>query len=397
MRLYFTLILCFIAGKTMVQAQQWQQVSSLPDTFSKTHHSFAFAIDDMGYIVTGESDAGPRDDFYKYDADTDSWTALPSFPGPARGYAIGDTWNGKAYFGFGYDEESLLNDFWVFDPSDMSWTELASCPCMARVHPAMVAINGKVFMGMGNGSTGNFNDWWEYDIASDTWTQKTNLPSLERHHPYHFGIDNAVYTGFGHGEDIYNNWFRYDIQDQTWTQVASLPAEGRVAGTQFSYNGIGYVLSGDGEDHKSMLTGEFWAYDPAQDNWEELTPHPGSSRWAPASFIIKGEVYLINGTSFDNYVSDVYKYKLKETVTNAPLLSPITIDFYPNPAKDFLNIKVPEHINFEVRIYNLDGSLIANTNEPVIDIKNVSLGVYLLEIKDINTGHKVIKKWIKSN
>ena len=130
------------------------------------------------------------------------------------------------------------------------------------------------------------------------WSQKDNFPSLPRHHPYQFGIGDYVYTGFGHGNGIFNDWYRYDIAGETWTQVASLPAEGRVAGTQFSHNGMGFVLSGDGEDHQSMETGEFWAYDPVADTWLELPPHPEGSRWAPASFIIDGEAYIINGPSF---------------------------------------------------------------------------------------------------
>ena len=133
---------------------------------------------------------------------------------------------------------------------------------------------------------------------------------MPRHHPYQFGIGDFAYTGFGHGNGIFDNWFRFDIADETWTQVASLPAEGRVAGTQFSYDGTGYVLSGDGEDHRSMDTGEFWAYDPVLDAGKS-SPHPWGSRWAPASFIIDGEVYLINGMSFREYVSEIYKYDLR--------------------------------------------------------------------------------------
>ena len=174
----------------------------------------------------------------------------------------------------------------------------------------MIAHNGSVLVGLGNGSEGNMNDWWAYDIASNTWSQKTDFPSSPRHHPYQFGIGDYAYTGLGHGNGIFNEWYRYEIATDTWTEVATLPGEGRVAGTQFSYDGIGYVLSGDGDDHRSMETGEFWAYDPILDTWEERPPHPEGSRWAPASFIIDGEVYLINGTSFGQYVSEVYKFDL---------------------------------------------------------------------------------------
>jgi N-acetylneuraminic acid mutarotase len=378
-----------------LQAQDWVQVTSLPNVFNETHHSFAFSFDDMGYIVSGNSDSGVRDNFYQYNPATNSWTELTPFPGGARGYAIGDIWNGKAYFGFGDDGTSRLNDLWVFDPSNMSWTELASCPCAERAHPAMIAHNGKVFVGLGSSSSGNMNDWWEYDIALNTWSQKDDLPSLSRHHPYQFGIDDYVYTGFGHGNSIFNDWFRYDIAGETWTQVATLPAEGRVAGTQFSYNGLGYVLSGHGDNHRSMNTGEFWAYDPVTDTWDELPPHPEGSRWAPASFVINGEVYIINGTSVSEYVTEIYKFDLNSVLSTHELTN-LSISIYPNPAIDIINIDVPENLKYHANLYDLNGRLIINTtNKSVIEIQTLPLGTYLIEIKDLDSGQKVIDKIIK--
>ena len=385
----------FLSMSFQIQAQDWVQVSSLPAAFNQTHHSFAFSFDNIGYIVAGNSNSGERDDFYQYNPETDSWTELSPFPGVARGYAIGDTWDGKAYFGFGDDGFSLLNDLWVFDPSNMSWTELAHCPCEARIHPAMIAHNGKIFVGLGGGSLGNLKDWWEYDIALNTWSQKDDLPSVPRHHPYQFGIGDYVYTGLGHGNGIFNDWYRYDIAGETWTQVATLPAEGRVAGTQFSYNGLGYVLSGEGEDHISMMTGEFWAYDPATDSWEELPPHPAGSRWAPSSFIIDGEVYIINGTSFSEYVSEVYKFNLN-SVSSTYELTNSTINIYPNPATDILNIDVTGNLNYEANLYDLNGRLIiSTTNKSVIEIQTLAPGTYLLEIEDLDSGQKVMDKIIK--
>ena len=399
MRLHFKLLLLLnlIILPTTVKSQNWVQVNSLPNSFNETHHSFAFSLDDMGYIVAGNSNSGERDDFYQYDPASDSWTELTPFPGAARGFAIGDTWNGKAYFGFGDDGTSLLNDLWVFDPSNMSWTELAPCPCAARRHPAMIAHNGRVFVGLGNTSIGNMNDWWEYDITSNTWSQKDNLPSQSRHHPYQFGINDNVYSGFGHGNGIFNDWFRYDITAETWTQVATLPAQGRVAGTQFSYNGLGYVLSGDGDNHDSMETGEFWAYDPISDNWEEMPPHPEGSRWAPASFIINGEVYIINGTSFSQYVTEIYKYNL-DSALSIPELTNSTIRIYPNPATDVINIDVPENLKYHTNIYDLNGRLVSSSkNKSVIEIQALPLGVYLIEITDLDSDRKVVEKIIKAN
>jgi len=371
------------------------QVNSLPNVFNETHHSFAFSFDNMGYIVAGNSDSGVRDDFYQYSPVTDTWTELTPFPGGARGFAIGDTWDEKAYFGFGNDGTSRLNDLWVFDPSNMSWTQLASCPCSERMHPAMIARNGKVFVGLGSSSSGNMNDWWEYDIALNTWSQKDDLPSMSRHHPYQFGIGDYVYTGFGHGNGIFNDWFRYDIAGGSWTQVATLPAEGRVAGTQFSYDGLGYALSGDGDNHGSMNTGEFWAYDPVTDTWDELPPHPEGSRWAPASFIINGEVYIINGTSFSEYVTEIYKFDLNPTLSTPELINS-SINIYPNPVIDIIKIDVSGSLKYEATIFDLQGRImISEINQPAIDIQTLPQGTYLIEIKDLDSGLKVIEKIIK--
>ena len=96
-RLMKKLVFIFLLGLCFnIQAQEWEQVSSLPANFNRTHHSFGFSFDGLGYLVTGASNAGYRDEFYQYNPGTDTWTELPPFPGGARGFAIGDTWDGKA-------------------------------------------------------------------------------------------------------------------------------------------------------------------------------------------------------------------------------------------------------------------------------------------------------------
>ena len=72
-----------------------------------------------------------------------------------------------------------------------------------------------------------------------------------------------------------------------------------MAGTQFAHNGLGFALSGDGESHSSMDLGEFWAYDPVADSGPSGPPTLAWSRWAPASFVIDDDVYLMQGMSYD--------------------------------------------------------------------------------------------------
>lgn len=303
-----------------VFSQGWTEVAPLPDGFV-TNHSYGFALDGKGYLVAGESTDGYSDKMYEYDPAADAWTAMADFPGPARGYTIGDDWDGQAWMGFGLGNSGYLNDLWVFDPATGEWTEKASCPCTARTHPAFIAEAGKVYVGLGGSANGDLGDWWEYDMATDTWSQKPDFPGSDRHHPYQFGIDGDIYVGFGHnGPNIYNEMYRYEPATEQWTEVATLPAEGRVAGTQFSHAGKGYALSGDGDDHSSMDEGEFWQYDPVVDAWYQWPSHPGMSRWAPASFVLNDEVYLVNGMSYDpgefDYMASNWKLPMQPALAN---------------------------------------------------------------------------------
>ena len=334
MKIVFTFLL--LIQSLFLFSQEWEQVQSVPDNY-RTDHSYGFSIDGVGYLVSGNSVSGLTADFYSYDAEADQWSKKDDFPGQARGFAIGDVVDGKAYFGFGSNGNSALNDFWEYDPVSDEWTQLAFCDCDARTHPAMVALDGFIYVGLGGGG-GNKKDWWAYDIANDSWEQRADFPAARRHHPYQFHDGEYVYVGNGHGDNtaeglfISNEWYRYDTMNDTWEQVATMPAEGRVAGTQLSHKGAGYVLSGDGDNHSFMDTGELWKYDAEIDSWIQLPPHPGRSRWAPASFIINDEVYIINGwNGADGFLDNVYKLDLTPFIqprlrTIMPDLSSLTYE-----------------------------------------------------------------------
>lgn len=371
---------------------QWVQVASPPSDFL-TNHTYGFALDGKGYLVTGEDQNGNiRGDVYQYDPINDEFTKLADFPGGARSFAIGDTWNDKAYFGFGAGTGSAFNDLWEFDGSTETWTELASCPCSGRIHPALIAHNDKVFVGLGGDDTGDLNDWWVYDIATDSWTEAALFPSNPRHHPYQFAIGDYIYVGFGHGgPNIYNTWYRYDPVTNLWDQVQSLPAEGRVAGQQFSWNDKGYVLSGEGEDHTAMEEGEFWSYDPATDSWEQLTSHPGTSRWAPVSFVIDNEVYIFNGVVYGfgpvTFPTEAYKFELGEaTSLTEPIKKESDISIYPNPANDYLIIENNGKFNSidNFSLFDVLGNKLMQfkiDGKKELDLSGLKSGVYLIGLE----------------
>lgn len=397
------LVVFLLLNTVNIQAQEWVPVASPPSDFI-TDHTYGFALDGKGYLVTGTDENGNiRDDFYQYDPVTDAFTQLDDFPGGARGFAIGDTWNGKAYFGFGRTSgaSAAQDDLWEYDPATETWTELASCPCIARWHPAFVAHNDKIFVGLGSSDFGDRNDWWIYDIPTDTWTQGENFPSTQRHHPYQFGIDDYIYVGAGHGgPNIYDEWYRYDPATDEWSQIATLPGEGRVAGQQFAYNGKGYLLSGEGDDHTAMQEGEFWSYDPTLDSWEELTPHPGTSRWAPASFVLDGEVYLFNGIVYGfgppTSMSDAFKYTLEELPSSTnELEEKLNFTIQPNPANDYLVIEGKGNTipSGHFRVFDILGNQLMQfemEGRKELDVSGLDNGVYLLSAEGAATSLRFV-------
>jgi N-acetylneuraminic acid mutarotase len=373
---------------------QWEERASTP--FTKDH-GIGFSLNGYGYVLTGGANGqvfSATKDFFKYDPVTNTWEQLPDYPGPDRGYGIGDVWNGKLYFGFGTDGFSLLNDLWEWDPSTNTFTQLPSCPCLARVHPAFVATNGKVYVGAG-GAAGNLNDWWVYDIASQNWTQRTNIPET-RHHPYQFAINGDVYVGNGHR----TSWYRFNDASNTWTQVASLGT--RVAGAQFSFNGKGYALSGTDNDHNRFSTGEFWEYDPVADTWTALPPHPGNSRFGPTQFVIDDYIYIAGGYNrFDPTntmipLTTMWRYNLSPSTADieaGEVVEEPTV--FPNPTNSLLNIVMPQELSGSatIQIYNLSGQLILDLPyTQQIDISDMIEGIYVMNVVD--EGISVLKKKI---
>ncbi len=357
---HLLLLLSFLCLFHTLSAQEWTVKSSLPEDVDGRNHPVTFAIGGLGFVGLGQDDGyNELGDMYRYDAQEDSWTAMPDFAGGARSYAYGVSHGVKAYIGFGSSAEGDLNDLWEYNPLSGEAVQLASMPTSGRTHPTMVESGGIIYVGLGGSDDGDLDDWWAYSIAEDSWTELAQFPGDPRHHPYFFAIDGLIYTGFGHGEDIYRDWYQYDPATDEWTQLNDIPAEGRVAGTQFDFEGKGYVLSGQGESHGNLTFGEFWEYDPSDDSWIELEPHPGTGRWAPGSFIIENQLYFTCGESFSNE-GDLWSWELAplEPVSIEPSAS-FDLTLFPNPSKGIINVEASEVVEL-VEVYNALGVLLTS-------------------------------------
>lgn len=375
----------FLFSLNILVAQTWEPRASLPGGASDArHHPITFSVDGIGYLLAGDVNGVAANDFMKYDPTTDTWESLPDFPGAARSYSYATSRGTKAYVGFGGSDGLVFRDFWEYDTETEEWTQLADCDCAPRYHPAFIQLDDKIYVGLGNNSS-NLNDWWEYDIPTDTWTEKDDLPGPPRHHPFYFGIDGIAYAGFGHGNNVggsvnvFNDFYKFDPSTDEWTQLNDFPGEGRVAGTQFDYNGKGYVLSGDGDNHSHMAEGEFWEYEPQSDSWNQLTSHPGSSRWAPGNFVIDNYVYFMCGLSSIQLESDMMRFELEPMFTTTNELDASSISVFPNPAKDFTTIDDDITQFSDIRLVNSYGQVVRSVVSNRVNVDGMPGGLYYLQ------------------
>ena len=294
---------------------QWQEKASLP--IDGRHHPVCVTANNLGYVISGISESGASDSFVSYEPTLDEWTELVSFPGEARGYAMGGSNSENIFIGFGVDaSDNYLNDLWMYNIGAGMWMSCPNFPGAARAHPAFMVTESTIYVGLGDGPNAvnevvDYEDWWAYDIASSTWTQLSNFIGEQRHHPYFFEIDAVFYVTCGHSRQsgvIHNDLYSYDPISDSWTQLADLPSHGRVAGTQFTYDGKGYILGGEDENHE-LFEAQVWAYDPQTDLWQQYPTMSGGGRWAPGSFVIDETVYVTGGLGAELY-DDLWAYDL---------------------------------------------------------------------------------------
>jgi N-acetylneuraminic acid mutarotase len=344
MKHLYTLILILVVN--LLSAQNgWNQLEGIPG--GSRHHPICFSIDNSGYVLCGNANPAETqlpylNDFYTYNADDATWTKLADFPGTARGFGVGLSYEGKGYAGFGYGDNDYLNDMWEYDPQTNEWEKLPDCPCDGRTHPAFVAAKGKIYVGLG-GTGQNAGDWWSYDIDNKSWTQEEDFPAEKRHHPYYFTVDDEPYVGFGHSSQptvIHNDFYKFDVESGTWEKMNDFPSHGRVAGTHFTVGNKGYILAGDGGDH-GYDEGELWEYDPNLDEWEQLPTFPADGRWAPGSFVVNGTAYFTSGFARNTrvYHNDLWAFQIQVSTPVVEQSSVSTHKVYPSPARESVSIE----------------------------------------------------------
>ncbi len=191
-------------------------------------HMGAAALNGKIYAAGGFSERAhgkPDDEFFEYDAATDSWRVLAPLRSK-RGAAAVVGLNGKIHVIGGREgDEPLIRTHDVYDLATGKWSDAAPLS-RARDHLVAVAAEGRMHVIGGRFSVGDedMTSLHEiYDPATDAWSLGPPMPTARG------GIAGALHQGMifvlgaEDGMRTYDENEAYDVKANRWFKLKPLP------------------------------------------------------------------------------------------------------------------------------------------------------------------------------
>jgi hypothetical protein len=200
----------------IVSDNKWWQANEFPGI--QRRYPVSFTIGNYAFVGTGQGyDASIWNDFYRYNAELDSWTEIPKEEAlEIRYQAISFSLNNKGYLVGGRNRTQRLNDVWQYsltDEENGQWTRMNDFP-IAISGGISISGNNRIFVGFDEIE----KTLWEYKAETDSWEEFAKLPDEIT----------VVYSGVLLGNDIYivdghNDIWTLNLTDKSWKHKENLP------------------------------------------------------------------------------------------------------------------------------------------------------------------------------
>lgn len=293
----------------------WKYKPGFPGTARA--YAASFVLNSKAYVGTGYNGESYFSDFYEFNPANNSWKQIASLPGGGRAEASAFVINGQAYVGLGSDKihgytdelsPHLKKDFYKYDAENDTWIQLNDFSGQPRSSAYTFIHNDNLYLGSGDipsttgsGYIGAINDLWLYDIALDSWIKLEETP---------------VYRGEGFSYDgngyVSDREELYKYSNGTWTQDKTY-----YVGFDYSVCTLkdkAYLVLPN--DHHGGTT-SIYALGLKDNSWEKID-FPGKGRSLAASFVIDNSLYVVLGEYFSSsqwkslYLKDMYELEISE-------------------------------------------------------------------------------------
>jgi N-acetylneuraminic acid mutarotase len=273
----------------------------------------AFSIGGKGYVGTGSPVQDQTifyKDFWEYDPQANKWTQKADFPGTARYLAVGFGIGNFGYIGTGLDSVGDKNDFYRYDPATDSWSTIVGDTNHLyggnpRHGSCVFVINNQAYLCCGEYSTAMQTDLWVYDQSigvSGAWSQKRQIANassqsyddsynIVRSYASAFAMNtkygNKGYVCLGRNTALLSDVWEYDPTEDLWTSKTAFglqengaysKAALRTGAVAFSIHDRGYIATGttgangvNGSGITGALLIDCWEFRP-YDTYESLAP-----------------------------------------------------------------------------------------------------------------------------
>ncbi|MEQ9442908.1 MAG: IPT/TIG domain-containing protein [Cyclobacteriaceae bacterium] len=268
-----------------------------------------FSLDNRGFIISDPRGYQDKNLYlWEFNEETITWTkeSIP-FDVQHSGTCIGNGSKGYVY------TATSTDNFWEYDATTNTWTQKPDFPGARRDKPTSFSVNGNVYVGLGTDfepySEVDYFDFYKFDTSLNQWIKVSDFPNdpytRGRTEASTFVIDQAAYVvGGARTTGSYSAW-KYQPDEDQWVSIADFP-DARNYTSSFSLNGKGYIANGSpvgGGERK-----ECWEYNPATNTWSPFSDIGHKSRFRGFAFVINGTAY-VGGGSGGRY-DDLTEYEL---------------------------------------------------------------------------------------
>jgi N-acetylneuraminic acid mutarotase len=382
------IILLMALGSFSQGPNSWEP--SVDFASGQRDRTVAFSVHGKGYVSCGVDTADiVHNDLWEFDATTRAWTQKANLPGSPRRNAVAFTINDFGYVGTGVDNVSapagnILNDFWKYNALTNSWLSIASFPggtgTGVYFSTAFTGIDKGYVCSGKIGPDSYIDEMWEYKPSIDQWTQRADFPGGPRFHMVSYSVSGRAFIGLGANEDVYlNDWWEYHTGTNIWSQKTDFPSAERGDCISFVLEGKGFIGLGTDGGYRRDL----WEYNHHTDNWITRNDFPTPGRKYACAFVIADSAFVGLGKAATGRKRSFFKY-FRGSIMNVEDERKPEFKVYPNPILSTFNIKDVSSDYKIVNLLALNGQVVQtftkNESGRYMINNAISAGVYVLTI-----------------